>query len=192
MSDDSGGGRRLEHELDYALDDEVVADTPARLKALGEPYRMLLLDLVLEKAMSVTELADRTDRPKGTVAHDVDVLVDSGLLRVVRTRRRRAVEERFYGRTARTIMFPGSVHDGDLPFVADARALIDMDAPESVPSTFTMRAVRIPDERAAEFSRRIHDLALEFSRQPRGGRREYAVLLGLFPTNRPVAPKDEP
>ncbi|MCB0954703.1 MAG: winged helix-turn-helix domain-containing protein [Ilumatobacteraceae bacterium] len=180
------------HQLDYELAEEISADTPARLKALAEPYRMLLLDLVLERAMSVTELAARTSRPKGTVAHHVDVLADSGLLQVVRTRRRRAMEERFYGRTARTIVFPDSVHDGDLPFVADARRLIDMDAPASTPSMFTMRAVRIPDERADEFCRRLHALALEFSRQPRSGRREYAVLLALFPTNRPVAPKDEP
>ena len=31
---------------------------------------------------------------------------------------------------------------------------------------------------AAEFGRRLEELALEFSRQPRGGEREFALLLG--------------
>lgn len=179
----------VEQVLDYELDDIIAADTPARLKALGDPLRQLLLDLVLEQAMSVTELAERVRRPKGSVAHHVDVLVDAGLLQVVRTRKVRAMEERFYGRTARTIAFDSHAHDGDLPFFADARAVADMEAVEArLPSTFTMRSVRIPDDLAGEFAERVMALALEFSRKPRGGAREYAFLAAFFPTTRPVAP----
>lgn len=72
-------------QLDYELGAEISADTPARLKALGDPLRQLLLDLVLERAMSVSELAARVQRPKSTVAHHVDLLTDVGLLQVVRT-----------------------------------------------------------------------------------------------------------
>jgi DNA-binding transcriptional ArsR family regulator len=177
------------HHLDYELADVVAADTPTRLKALGDPLRMLILDLVLEHAMSVTELADRVGRPRGSVAHHVDLLVDAGLLQVVRTRRVRAMEERFYGRTARTIQFPDHAHGNDLPFFADARSMIDHEVPDGTPGFFTMRSVRIPHDRAAEFCTRLEALALEFSTAPRGGTREFAMLLGLFATNRPVAPK---
>ena len=180
------------YELDYELADEISADTAARLKALGDPLRQLILDLVLERAMSVTELAVRVRRPKGTVAHHVDVLSEVGLLTVVRTRKVRALEERFYGRTARTIMFPSHAHDGDLPFFADARAVADPEAMAAdLPTTFTMRSVRIPEELASAFSERVLALALEFSRLPRGGTREYALLAAFFPTNRSVAPPDE-
>lgn len=180
------------YELDYELVDEISADTAARLKALGDPLRQLILDLVLERAMSVTELAVRVRRPKGTVAHHVDVLTEVGLLTVVRTRKVRALEERFYGRTARTIMFPSHAHDGDLPFFADARAVADPEAMGAdLPTTFTMRSVRIPEELASAFSERVLALALEFSRLPRGGTREYALLAAFFPTNRSVAPPDE-
>ena len=175
--------------LDYELDDEIDADSPARLRALSDPLRQLLLDLVLERAMSVTELAARVQRPKGTVAHHVDLLADAGLLRVVRTRKVRAMEERFYGRTARTIKLPGQAHDGDLPFFADARAIADMDAmAHEVPAAFTMRSVRIPAEVADEFCARVLQLALEFSSAPRAGTREFALLAAVFPTTRPVAP----
>lgn len=190
MSDKAGKAARkvAEHVLDYELAEQISADSPARLKALGDPLRHLLLDLVLERAMSVTELAERVQRPKGTVAHHVDLLVEVGLLQVVRTRKVRAMEERFYGRTARTILFPSEAHVGDLPFFADARSIADTEAIDDVPSGFTMRSVRIPDELAAEFAERVMALALEFSRLPRGGTREYAFLAGFFPTNRPVAP----
>jgi hypothetical protein len=40
------------------------------------------------------------------------VLLDAGILRVVRTRRVRAIDERFYGRTAR-IFYVGVVQPGD-------------------------------------------------------------------------------
>lgn len=178
------------HLLDYELVDVVDADTPTRLKALGDPLRMLILDLVLERAMSVTEMAARVRRPRGSVAHHVDLLVDAGLLQVVRTRKVRAMEERFYGRTARTIRFPDHAHGNDLPFFADARSMVDHDVPEGTPGFFTMRSVRIPLERAVEYCERLEALALEFSTTPRGGDREFAMLLGLFATNRPVAPEE--
>jgi DNA-binding transcriptional ArsR family regulator len=177
------------YELGYDLDVQINADTPARLKAVGNPLRSLILDLVLERAMTVTELAARVRKPRGTVAHHVDVLVDAGLLKVTATRRVRAINERFYGRTAHTIVFPDEAMDGDLPFIADARAEADLSDTECA-GGFTMRHARIPADLANEFAERVMALATEFTRLPRGGTREYAFLAGVFPTIRPVAPED--
>ena len=172
-------------DVDYELAEVVAADTPARLKALGHPLRSLLVDLVLERAMTVTELAELVGKPRGSVAHHVDVLVEAGMLRVVRTRKVRAIEERYYGRTGRTIKFPDRADANDLPFFADARSEIDLDAPDEVQTGgFTYRHARIPPERAAEFTERVMALALEFTRLPRAGDREYGLLVGVFPTNR--------
>ena len=63
--------RQVSDVIDYELDETVDAATPERMKAAADPLRMLLLDLVLERAMTVTELAERVGRPKGTVAHHV-------------------------------------------------------------------------------------------------------------------------
>ena len=174
------------YDLGYELDETITADTPARLRALGNPLRALILDLVLERAMTVTELAARVRKPRGTVAHHVDLLVDVGLLKVTATRRVRAIDERFYGRTAHTIVFPDAAMDGDLPFVADARAEADLSDPHCA-GGFTMRHARIPAELANEFAERVMALAADFTRLPRGGDREYAFLAGVFPTIRPVA-----
>src|SRR5829696_6832815 len=86
---------------DYDLDDMVVVTAPEQLRALADPLRGTLLELLLERAATVTELALAVDRPKSSVAYHVNLLVDTGLLRVVRTRRVRAIEERYYGRVAR-------------------------------------------------------------------------------------------
>jgi DNA-binding transcriptional ArsR family regulator len=176
------------HQLDYDLDPTVMADTPERLKALADPTRDLIVDLVLERAMSVTDLAARIGKPKGTIAHHVEVLVDAGLLKVVRTRKVRAMEERFYGRVGRTIHFPDHDDDHELRFLAAARSQIDGERMrrDNV-GVLTLRHARIPAERAREFAARVEGLALEFAELPRGGEVEYAFLGGVFPTNRPVA-----
>src|SRR5512138_3196407 len=88
---------------DYDLADAVEVATPAQLRAISDPLRSTILDLVLERAATVSELAAAVGRPKSSVAHHVNVLVEAGMLRVVRTRRVRAIEERFYGRTGRTL-----------------------------------------------------------------------------------------
>jgi DNA-binding transcriptional ArsR family regulator len=187
--------------LDYQLEDSVVADRPDQLKALADPLRSHILDLVLERAMSVTDLAATLGRPKSTVAHHVDVLVDAGLLAVVRTRQVRAVTERFYGRTGRTIII---THDGadradgtdeaePLPFVREAEREVDREVWKALgASTFTLRHARIPIERAAEFAERALALAVEFTELPRDGDLEFGFLVGLYPTTRRTVRPAEP
>src|SRR5690349_24292375 len=86
---------------DYELADRIALTEPSQVKALSHPLRTTILHLLHERAATVSELASAVERPKSTVAHHVKVLAEAGLVRVVRTRRVRAIEERFYGRTAR-------------------------------------------------------------------------------------------
>jgi DNA-binding transcriptional ArsR family regulator len=182
-SDDSSQGTP---RLDYELADLLNVETAAQLKALGDQLRLTIVDVVLERAMTVTELAERVGRPKGTVAHHVDVLVDAGLLQVVRTRKVRAVEERFYGRTARTFGFEHD--DGEIPFLSDVVADIDIERiakdRDDVASAFTFRHARIPRDRAEEYRERLYALSLDFIDEPRHGDVEYGLYLAMFPTNR--------
>ncbi len=173
---------------DYELAEEIHADTPERMKALGNRLRLTICDLVLEHAMSVTELAERVARPKGSVAHHVDVLVSAGILRVVRTRKVRAIKERLYGRVARTIVLPDT--PGELPFIHDVVADADYAAMSTRehPSGFTFRHARIPAARASDYVDRLQALALEFVTEPRGGEVEYGLYVGFFPTIRTIAP----
>ena len=176
--------------VDYELAAEVRADTSARMKALGDPLRMTILDLVLEHAMTVTELAGRLRRPKGSVAYHVKVLLDAGLLQVVRTQKVRAIDERYYGRTGRTIVFE---HGSDeIPFLNDVLAEADLQLPDEVAAGgFTYRHARIPRERVEEYVQRLFEITLEFIAEPREGDIEYGLYVGMFPTNRRIAPPPE-
>ena len=108
---------------DYELADKIELNTAAQLRALADPIRSMILDLLLERAATVTELASAIGRPKSTVAHHVAVLVDVGMLKVVRTRRVRAIEERYYGRTARLFMVGVVFTPGDPALAVHANNL---------------------------------------------------------------------
>lgn len=192
---------------DYELPDQVSATTSEQLKAIADPLRSVLLDLVLERAATVNELAQAVDRPKGTVAHHVNVLVAAGLLRVVRTRRVRAIEERFYGRTGRTIVISHEPRGtGTAPGTASGAGAVS-DSPPARLSLLaqgaaeagdtpdlrcTLRRARIPAERAAEFWQGVVELADEFTRLPRSGDTIYGFAAGLYPTTQRTLPDPTP
>jgi DNA-binding transcriptional ArsR family regulator len=177
--------REMSDEMspDYALTATVAVETPAQYKAVAEPLRREVLDLVMERAATVTELAAALGRPKGTMAYHVRVLEEAGLLRVVRTRRVRAIEERFYGRTGRTIVF-GQPPSGDkLDLLAEAWGELPADR-ELIRST--LRHARVPAEAAEEFFAAVVALAEEFTRLARGGDTVYGFLGAVFPTSKPT------
>ena len=178
---------------DYELAPEVHADTPAQLKAIANPLRTRILDLVLERAATVTELASALERPKSSVAYHVDTLVGVGLLQVVRTRRVRAIEERFYGRTGRTIV----LGDGSLPDGTTGRNLLQEASAEiaAVPepgALTTLRHARIPADTAAAFFERVVELAEEFTRLPREGDVVFGLVAGVYRTGHPTLPEADP
>src|ERR671937_2405378 len=98
---------------DYELADRIALTRPFQVKAIGHPLRTTILGLLHERAATVTELAVALERPKSTVAYHVKMLAEAGLVQVVRTRRVRAIEERFYGRTARMFYVAAERADGD-------------------------------------------------------------------------------
>ncbi len=173
-------------DIDYELDDELAADTAERRKALAEPVRLAICDLVLQGSMSVSELATALARPRGSVAHHVQVLVDAGLIRVVRSRKVRAMTERFYGRTARTYLL--SSVDGELPFIRSVQGEYPAQQPPKPGGNregfATFRHARISEDRFEEYVERLSALAIEFSAEPRSGTREHAIYLLAFATTR--------
>jgi DNA-binding transcriptional ArsR family regulator len=184
---------------DYDLLDTLELTTPAQVRAIGDPLRTTILGLLHERAASVTELASSVGRPKSTVAHHVNVLTRAGLLRVVRTRRVRAIDERYYGRTAR-MFYVGvgrSPAGGSLPLDFndfEVAAKESAAAYEARRLRAFIRHARIPPERATEFWKRVMLLVQDFDRLPRSGDTVYGFAVGLYPTDYPVLapPKDDP
>lgn len=180
---------------DYELADRIALTEPFQVKALGHPLRNTILGLLHERAASVTELAAALGRPKSTVAHHVKVLVEAGLVRVVRTRRVRAIEERFYGRTARMFYVAVERAGGDeLP-----RDFNDFEvaAQESAEAFLNgklwgfIRHARITEAQASAFWERMAELVAEFDKLPRSGRTMYGFAVGVYPTDQPTLPSDD-
>lgn len=179
------------HKLDYEILDVVVVSTIAQLKAVANDTRRDILNLLTERAATVSQLAVALDKPKGTVGYHSKVLEDAAMIRVVRTNKVRALTEKYYGRTGRTILFETAPSKDDPKwFVNDALRAMRHTGGENLPM-FTSRVARIPTERALEFSERILDLAEEFLKLPRGGDTMYGFLSGVYPTDHPAFDEDE-
>jgi DNA-binding transcriptional ArsR family regulator len=185
---------RNQEPPDYELADRIALTRPDQVKALGHPLRNTILGLLHERAATVTELATAVARPKSTVAHHVKVLSDAGLLQVVRTRRVRAIEERFYGRTAR-MFYVGverAADAGELP-----RDFNDFEvAAAESGAAFAggklwgfIRHARITEEQALGFWERMAEVTTEFDRLPRSGDTMYGFAIGVYPTDHPTLPE---
>ena len=181
---------------DYDLDEMVVVTAPEQLRALADPLRTTLLELLLERAATVTEMARAVDRPKSTIAYHVNLLVDAGLLRVVRTRRVRAIEERYYGRVARTLYIGVLNRAEDKQVVAAINGLAEA-AAESAPAhaadelRCTLVHARVPIEEVRNFWAQVQEVARRFAQIPRAGDQVYGFVAGLYPTDAPALPEAE-
>jgi DNA-binding transcriptional ArsR family regulator len=178
---------------DYDLAERIALTEPSQVKAIGHPVRTTILGLLHERAATVSELALALDRPKSTVAHHVKVLTEAGLVQIVRTRRVRAIDERFYGRTAR--MFYVSVERNaageELP-----RDFNDFEVAARESSAAYrdgklwgfIRHARISESQASEFWGRMAEVVAEFDRLPRSGETMYGFAIGVYPTDQPTLP----
>ena len=181
---------------DYDLDEMVVVTAPEQLRALVNPLRTALLELLLERAATVTEMARAVDRPKSTVAYHVNLLVDTHLLRVVRTRRVRAIEERYYGRVARTLYIGALNRPEDKQVVAAINGLAEAAAESaSAHAADELRCLlvhaRIPIEEVRNFWAQVQDVARRFAQIPRAGDQVYGFVAGFYPTDVPTLPDAE-
>jgi DNA-binding transcriptional ArsR family regulator len=178
---------------DYDLADRIALTEASQVKAISHPLRNTILGLLHERAASVSELAVAVGRPKSTVAHHVKVLNQARLIRVVRTKRVRAIEERFYGRTARMFYvsverssdsedLPRDFNDFEVAAVESAAAYRDGKLWGFI------RHARISEAQASAFWERMAELVTEFDHLPRSGSTVYGFAVGVYPSEHPALP----
>ena len=182
---------------DYDLIDTMELTSSLQVQAIGNQLRTTLLGLLHERAATVTELASAVSRPKSTVAYHVNVLLEVGLVRVVRTRRVRAIEERYFGRTARMFYVGMGKGSGDEPLPLDFNDFeVAANESQAAYQAHQMRSfirhARISPERVAEFWTQVVVLVHEFDRLPRSGDTAYGFVVGAYPIpDYPVLPDPE-
>ena len=171
---------------DYDAPATLVVDRPEQLRAVADGVRAATIALLRERAFSTQQLSEQLGIPKGTVGHHVKVLERAGLVRVVRTRRVRAVTEKFYGRTAHLFLF----HADD---PADVRALGSVVLRQAAGelergpqgATFGHPKARLTEADVRRFERRIGRLMDDFLAADSGEGSPYALTTALY--ERPVA-----
>jgi DNA-binding transcriptional ArsR family regulator len=157
---------------------------------MADSTRRRILSLLRERAASTTELAETLGQPKGTVAHHVKVLEDAKLLRVVRTRKVRAVTERYYGRYARLYRI---VADHPEPYdPASMGVLILRQAADEIspragkdddPSSLVVVHARVPIGDARRFAQRLEELASDFQALDEEDEPVFGFVAGVYATD---------
>lgn len=173
------------HVVDYEMADVMRAESPEHFRALGNVTREEILTLLSERAATTSQLAEAMGKPKGSVGYHVKVLEQAGFVRIVRTAKVRAMTAKYYGRTARTIVFGRSRRDDPLFMLDDVRREAAVVEGDPLPM-FTMRRARISEAQAVEFTERVLALSEEFLEMPREGERVYGFIAGIYPTNLPT------
>jgi DNA-binding transcriptional ArsR family regulator len=167
-----------------------------QLRAVADATRRRILSLLRERAASTTELAEALGQPRGTVGHHVKVLEDAQLIRVVRTRKVRALTEKYYGRLARLYRI---VADDSEPLDTAAfgalmlRQAADEVAPDAGkgddPSSLVVVHARVAVGDARAFARRLEELASDFQSFDEADERVYGFVAGVYATDLRDLPK---
>lgn len=172
-------------------------DEPERLRALGDVTRGRVLALLNQRAASTTELAAALGIPKGTVGHHLKVLEKVGLIRVVRTRKVRALTERYYGRVARLFVLKTADSGAeDLRGGALSAMMLRQAADEALASDADEKGesgiLRVPltDKDVIRFQKRLLRLTADFQRAADPAGELHVLSFALFRSTTTLPPGD--
>ena len=153
----------------YEAEDTLLVSDPEQLRALATQPRHAILSLLRESARSISELAAEMEVPKGTVGHHVKVLEDVGLIRVVGTRRVRALTEKYYGRVARLFLFQGEeAPDAVPPLGAATLRQAAAEVEHAALTNLGLVRARLAPADARRFERRLKRLVDDFRAKDSG------------------------
>ena len=166
---------------DYEAEETLLVSDPAKLRAMADPFRVQLVQLLRDKARSTQEIAAQLGMPRGTVGHHLKVLEAAGLIRVVRTRKVRALTEKFYGRTARLFLYETEdPADGRaISAVTLRQAANEVDLAPLVAGFGLVRA-RLSEKEIDRFERRVKKLMDDFRAADKAGGQPSSLTAGIW------------
>ena len=178
-----------------------VIDDVATLKAMADPTRAAILELLTEPR-SVTELAHALDVPRTRLYHHIELLREKGLVEQVDERRVGALTERIYALTAKTFR-PSArlVHSGDPADRVDALTTLlfdttkadlklSLEASKGEPLLDLGRSIAfLSDEDSQRFIAEVKSLVERFdaAHAMTSSARPYALVWALYPSSRTIS-----
>jgi predicted ArsR family transcriptional regulator len=184
----------IDHSYDYQADDVLVVQEPQQLRALTDDLRSRIVLLIRERAASITELSDTLGIPKGTVGHHVKVLETAGLIRVVRTRKVRALTEKYYGRVARLFVLrsdeslPPELAGGALTAIMLRQTADELVASHPAEDQSALLHARLSPKDLRRFQRRLNRLVADFRQAETPEGEMQALAFALFRADPGAAP----
>jgi DNA-binding transcriptional ArsR family regulator len=166
---------------DYAAKETMVVEDPKQLKAMADPLRSQLIQLLRDRARSTQEIAEELGLPKGTVGHHLKVLESAGLIRVVRTRKVRAMTEKFYGRTARLFLYQAEDHDSVLAISSNMLRQAASEVERAAVATgFGLVRARLAKKDVERLERRAKKLMDDFRTADTPGGKPWSMTTGVW------------
>lgn len=138
----------------------LVLNSSRRLKAIADDTRARILRTLGDGPASAKELSGLMGMSHGKIGHHLKVLREARFIEVVEERQVRALTERFYGLTFEELAFdyPGMSR---LDFTLN-QAAREAGAEQPFDPPAVLVTVRIGEDRAEEFHRKLTELAREF------------------------------
>jgi DNA-binding transcriptional ArsR family regulator len=168
---------------DYEAEDTMIVSDPAQLRAMADPFRTQLIQLLRDRARSTQELSGELSMPKGTVGHHLKVLESAGLIRVVRTRKVRALTEKFYGRTARLFLYQTEdPADGRAISAVTLRQAANEVELAPFATGFGLVRARLSKKDVDRFERRVTRLLDDFRAADSPGGSSSSLTVGIWST----------
>jgi DNA-binding transcriptional ArsR family regulator len=173
-------------------------EEPEPLRAVAEPTRGRIIALLNQRAASTTELAAALEMPKGTVGHHLKVLEKAGLVQVVRTRKVRALTEKYYGRTARMFVLKSADESApeDLRGGAITAIMLRQGAEEAIVSRADdaeagIHRSRLAPKDVTRFQKRLNRLLADFhaAADPQGDL--HVITFAMFRSKTDLPPRAE-
>jgi DNA-binding transcriptional ArsR family regulator len=168
---------------DYEAEDTLLVADPAQLRAMADPFRSQLIQLLRTRARSTQEISEELSIPKGTVGHHLKVLEAAGLIRVVRTRKVRALTEKFYGRTARLFLYQTEdPADGRAISAVTLRQAASEVELAPILAGFGLVRARLTEKDIDRFERRVKKLMEDFRAADHAGGTPSSLTAGIWAT----------
>jgi len=135
------------------------------------------------------------ETPKGTVGHHLKVLEAAGLIRVVRTRKVRALTEKYYGRVARLFVLrsdemPEELRGGGLAALMLRQAADELLLAGREEGTSAMINIRLDERDRRRFERRLNRLVADYQQAESPNGERHVLTYALFRGAPGLPPKE--
>ncbi len=182
----------LPGEVPVAMPDlpaRLVLSTAAQFRAISDPMRTRILNIILNEPATAKQIATRLGATPGAIGHHLHVLEEAGLAQIIARRLVRGIVAKYYTRTARLFQFemprdvtgPHSVGLDLMTRARDEMAETIAAGAEDPYREVSFAHVRLSPERVKEYQARLVALVEDLVREPPDGDGAvYGITLALF------------